>query len=108
MEKYYFNEIDAAITICDNDFKIVYMNNKSKEVFKNSKIGDTILDCHNSKSIEIMNNIKVTKKPNIYSIEKKGIKKIIYQTPWIVNNQVKGLIEFSLIVPKNMPHYKRD
>ncbi|MBQ6268875.1 MAG: PAS domain-containing protein [Bacteroidetes bacterium] len=108
MDNSFFNEIDAAITICDLNFKIVYMNNKSKNTFQNKKIGDDILACHNPHSIEIMNNIISTKKANVYSIDKNGIKKIIYQTPWLENNEVKGLIEFSFVVPVDMPNYKRN
>ena len=46
---------------------------------------------------------------NVYTISKKGKKKLIYQTPWYEDdkNVPAGLVEFSIILPENMPHYDR-
>lgn len=32
---------------------------------------------------------------------------MIYQTPWYDNGELKGLIEFSIILPPEIPHYIR-
>ena len=47
------------------------------------------------------------KKPNVYTIEKNGIKKLIYQSPWFENGEMKGLVELSLEIPFEMPHFIR-
>ena len=39
--------------------------------------------------------------------EKNGVKKLIYQTPWYENGEFMGLVEFSLEIPFEMPHYIR-
>lgn len=44
---------------------------------------------------------------NAYTIEKNGVKKLIYQTPWYENGEFMGLVEFSLEIPFEMPHYVR-
>ena len=52
---------------------------------------------------------------NAYTIEKtladgSKVKKLIYQTPWYEDDAkqiVGGLIEFSIILPEDMPHYDR-
>ena len=44
---------------------------------------------------------------NAYTIEKNGVKKLIYQTPWYENGEFMGLVEFSLEIPFEMPHYIR-
>ena len=42
-------------------------------------------------------------------LPKKGKKKLIYQTPWYEDDKTvpAGLVEFSIILPENMPHYDR-
>ncbi len=46
---------------------------------------------------------------NAYTIEKKGVKKVIYQTAWRrADGSVGGLVEISMIVPDPMPHFVRE
>lgn len=103
---------DGAITVCDENFIITYMNKKSKKTFETvetgSLIGKNLFDYHNENSKMIIRRIKDTKTPNIYTIEKNGVKKLIYQTPVYDNNEFKGLVELSLEIPFDMPHFKRD
>jgi hypothetical protein len=49
-----------------------------------------------------------THQKNVYTIEKNGKKKIIYQTPWMDGDVCKGIVELSLEIPFEMPHFKRD
>ncbi|MDR1346947.1 MAG: hypothetical protein LBJ63_00735 [Prevotellaceae bacterium] len=44
---------------------------------------------------------------NVYTIEKNGQKKLIYQTAWHENGEAKGLIEFSFEIPDKIPHFVR-
>ena len=45
---------------------------------------------------------------NAYTIEKKGIRKMIYQTAWRrEDGTVGGIIELSMPIPAEMPHYVR-
>jgi len=54
---------------------------------------------------------KLTRVENIaVGISKKGKKKLKYQTPWYEDDAkqvVGGLVEFSIILPDEMPHYDR-
>jgi len=43
----------------------------------------------------------------VYTIEKKGIKKLIYQAPWYENGEFSGVVELSIPIPFEMPHYIR-
>jgi len=54
-----------------------------------------------------MQEILETGKPNAYTIEKKGIKKFIYQAAWYDENNEVGLIEFSFEIPFEIPHFDR-
>ncbi|MBR5611017.1 MAG: hypothetical protein IKW65_05805 [Bacteroidales bacterium] len=42
------------------------------------------------------------------TISKKGLRKMIYQTVWRQDGKVAGLVEFSIVLPEEMPHYDRD
>ena len=35
------------------------------------------------------------------------MRKLIYQAPWYEGEEVSGLVEFSLEIPEEMPHYIR-
>jgi hypothetical protein len=48
------------------------------------------------------------RRTNIYTIEKKGVKKLIYQAPWHVNNEYCGFVEIVIDIPASMPHFIRD
>ena len=104
-------ELPAAITICDVDGKIIYLNEKSTETFKDDGgyklIGQNLFACHSNESNEKIKQIIAEQKPNTYTIEKAGKKKLIHQTPWYENGELKGLVEFSIEIPFDMPHHIR-
>ena len=48
-----------------------------------------------------------TGESNVYTIEKAGVKKLIHQSPWYKDGKIAGLVELSLELPAEMPHYVR-
>ncbi len=74
-------ECSIAITICDTSGKILEMNDKSCEVFKNdggkSLIGKNVLDCHPEPARTKLNGLLEARQSNCYTIEKNGKKKLI-------------------------------
>lgn len=104
-------ELDAAITVCDIEGKIIYLNEKAAEVFKDDGgyklLGQNLFDCHSSQSNDKIKQIISERKPNTYTIEKAGKKKLIHQTPWYENGDMKGLVEFSIEIPYEMPNFIR-
>jgi transcriptional regulator with PAS, ATPase and Fis domain len=104
-------EINLAITIMDADGTIIYMNEKSAKTFEKDG-GKELIEkklhlCHTERSNQIISNLLNNKETNAYTIEKNGIKKLIYQTPWYENGTCMGLVEFSLEIPFEMPHFVR-
>ncbi len=107
----WFSEVPFAITVCDEKGVVLEMNEKSALSFSKDGgkdlIGQSLLDCHSEKSrlmiLEMMNSEKV----NIYTIEKQGKKKLIYQCPWYTKGKMCGLVELSLELPDEMPHFVR-
>ncbi|PLX07604.1 MAG: diguanylate cyclase [Marinilabiliales bacterium] len=106
-----FKELPFAVTACDIDGKIIYMNEKSSTTFQKyggeSLIGKSLYDCHNPNSSDKIMEIIQTGEANSYTILKNGVKKLIYQSPWYKAGQIAGLVEISLIIPEDMAHFVR-
>ena len=45
---------------------------------------------------------------NVYTIEKGGVKTLIYQAPWYEEGQRRGLVEIALVLPDPLRHVARD
>ena len=106
-----FEELNVAITVCKADGEIIEMNQKSKTVNlrpgQETLVGQNVLDCHPEPARTKLQGLLDTQAPTVYTIEKNGVKKLIYQTPWYENDKFMGLVEFSLEIPFEMPHYVR-
>ena len=111
MNSKWVKEFPAAITVCDTGGIITEMNEKAAEVFKDDGgydlIGKNIFSCHKDASNERIKQIINERKPNVYSIEKHGKKKLIYQSPWFDKGEMKGLVELSIEIPFEMPNFIR-
>ncbi|MDE6267804.1 MAG: PAS sensor protein [Muribaculaceae bacterium] len=101
------DDVNCAITVCDTEGVILYMNLRSVDTF-GDKTGENLMGCHNPHSRALIAHMIETGESNSYTITKNGRKKVIYQTPWRKGGKVAGLVEISMIVPDDMPHYNRD
>ncbi len=103
-------EMNCAVTVCDTEGVILYMNDKAKETFAShgDLVGQNLMGCHNERSKEIIRQMLETGGCNAYTISKGGRKKMIYQTAWKEEGKVAGLVEISMVIPEEMPHYDRD
>src|SRR5262245_12552836 len=103
----WIKEFPAAVTICDKTGIILDMNDKASKMYEKDGgrqvIGRNILDCHLEQARRKTQALLSTGEKNIYTIEKNGIKKLIYQSPWFINGQYAGLVELALEIPFEMP-----
>ena len=101
--------MNCAVTVCDAEARIVYMNRKSRETYAKhgDLIGKDLMDCHNERSREIIRGLLASGGTNAYTIEKHGVRKMIYQTAFTDGGKVAGLVEISMVIPDEMPHYVR-
>jgi transcriptional regulator with PAS, ATPase and Fis domain len=106
------DEFPGAITVCDDRGIILAMNAKAAQVFEEdggrSLIGTNMLDCHPEPSRSRVAALLKSHQTNVYTIEKKGVKKLIYQAPWFIEGRFAGVVELSLEIPFEMPHFVRD
>ena len=75
-------EMNCAVTVCDKEGIILYMNDKAKETFARhgDLVGKSLMPCHSERSKEIIAHLLETGGVNAYTIDKGGVKKMIYQT----------------------------
>ncbi len=105
-------EFAGAVTVCDPKGIILEMNDQAVKMFQNQGgtklLGSNLLDCHPEAARTKLKQLMSRKQENIYTIEKNGIKRLIYQTPWYAGGQYSGFVEIALVVPSSMPHFVRD
>jgi len=105
-------EFAGAITVCDPDGIILEMNDKALRTFQEqggaALIGTNMLDCHPEPARTKTRELLDSRRTNVYTIEKRGQKKLIYQAPWYQGGQYRGFIEVSLELPAEMPHFIRE
>jgi transcriptional regulator with PAS, ATPase and Fis domain len=111
-EHAWIKEFPAAITVSDPDGIILELNDKAaKSMAKDgglALIGKNMLDCHPDPARGKLERLMDEKKANAYTLEKNGIKKFIYQSPWFKDGRYAGFIELSFEIPFEMPHFIRE
>ncbi len=112
MPKYsWVEQFPGAITVCDVDGVLVEMNDRAAELFRKDGgrglIGSNVLDCHPEPARSKLKRLLETQQTNVYTSEKNGVTKLIYQSPWYVEGEYRGFVEVSLEIPVPMPHFLR-
>jgi transcriptional regulator with PAS, ATPase and Fis domain len=107
----WIKEFGGAITVCDKKGIIIAMNDKAIKTFAKDGgaklIGKNVIDCHPGASKAKLKKMMKRRTVNVYSIEKNGIKKLIYQSPWYKKGKYMGFLEISLKIPFKIPHFIR-
>lgn len=107
----YFKELNIAVTVCDREGKIVDMNDKSRKAYSTSGerelIGKNMLGCHPEPARSMLAGMLENPCTNVYTVEKNGVKKLIYQTPWYEDGVYMGFMELALEVPFEIRHFVR-
>jgi transcriptional regulator with PAS, ATPase and Fis domain len=104
-------EFPAPITVCDAQGVVLYMNLASQRQFANdggaALIGQNLMACHPGESGDKLRALLENPRVNLYTIEKNGRKKMIHQSPWFQDGQFAGLVEMTLELPAEVPHFVR-
>ena len=106
------HEFPAAITVSDAKGTIIEMNAGAVKAFEKDGgeklIGTNVLDCHPEPSRTKLREIMDKHKTNIYTIQKAGVKKLVYQAPWYQDGEFRGVVEIVFEIPFALPHFVRD
>ena len=107
----WIKEFPAAVTVCDENGIILDMNDKAAKTFEKDGgrklIGSNVLDCHSEPARTKTERLLAAREKNVYTIEKNGTKKLIYQSPWYRDGNYAGFVELSLEIPFELPHFIR-
>jgi hypothetical protein len=103
----------GAVTVIGADGTILYLNDKASEAFagrggREALLGKDIMACHGETSRATISALLREGRANSYTIEKGGKRKLIYQAPWFQGGEIAGLVELSLIIPSELPHFVRN
>lgn len=107
--EYDWSNMNCAVTVCNAEGIIIFMNEKARSNYAKygDLVGKNLRECHNERSWEIIRRLLATGGSNAYTIEKKGVHKMIYQSAWFEDGEVKGITEISMEIPAGLPHYIR-
>ena len=104
-------EFPGTITVCDPNGIILEMNAATVNAYQNEGgeklIGTNLFDCHPEPSRTKLRRLMETQQTNVYTIEKKGVKKLVYQVPWYRDGEYCGFVELVMEIPVQMPHFIR-
>ena len=101
------NEYPGSITVCDTKGIILLMNDQAAETFRDfggkKIIGTNLLECHHPASRKKLEDLMQSQQRNIYTVEKNGKRKMVYQCPWYKQGKYAGFVELSFEVPLEIP-----
>jgi PAS domain-containing protein len=104
-------ELPAAVTVCDTEGIILSLNDRACATFEAdggaALIGTNVLACHPEPARTQLATMLREQKTNVYTIEKQGFRKLIFQSPWYENGAYRGFIEIAIPLPAEMPHFVR-
>ncbi len=105
-------ELPGAVNACDEEGIIISLNEAAVRAFADrggeKLLGSSVFDCHPEPARSKLKSLMKSRKKNIYTIQKNGLRKLIYQAPWYANGEYAGYVEFDLEIPWDMPHFNRD
>ncbi len=108
----WLDQIEVIISNCDEHGITTYMNRHGSENFARvggyRLVGESMIDCHpegatRDKFVKLLESQKF----NCYTIERKGKKMLVYQTPLFKDGTFVGYNELIMPIPDTMPHFVR-
>ncbi len=110
-EHSWIHEFPGSITVCDRAGIIVEMNEQSARAYAAqgglALLGKNMLDCHPEPARSKVEQMLKAGEKHIDTVEKDGVKRLIYQTPFFVQGEYAGFMELGLEIPSEIPHFIR-
>jgi transcriptional regulator with PAS, ATPase and Fis domain len=105
-------EFPGMISVCDENGKIMALNNQEAEYFKDQGglklIGTSLYDCHSEESVKMIKAMNELQEQRVYLAEENGQREQVIQSPWYRDGKFAGLVEISVEVQGEIPLIKRD
>ncbi len=104
-------EFPGPVVVSDAGGIIIEMNDKAVEWFASrggkGLVGKSLFDVHLQPSQGKIKDLLEMKEANVYTIERDGVRRLVYQSPWYRDGEFAGLVELLLEVPTEIPHHVR-
>jgi hypothetical protein len=104
-------ELGVAISVCNAKGVMVEMNGRASEAFASyggrTLIGKDLFACHPGASKGKLARLLKSRRTNLYTVEKRGVKKVVIQAPWFRRGRFAGYVEIVAVLPKRVPHFVR-
>lgn len=101
----------AAVTVTDAQGTILEMNERARQTFAKSGggelVGRSVFACHPERAQAKLRELYERHEPHCYTIRKNGQKKVVHQLPWFENGVFGGLVEISVPIADELPHFER-
>lgn len=108
MDAAWLEEFPGSITVCDRHGVILAMNARARAMDPGRNlIGSNLLDCHPEPARSKVVAMLASGERNVYTVEKHGRRKLLYQSPWYEAGAYAGFVELSLELPAELPHFVR-
>jgi|GEM_PF-288164 len=106
-----FEGAQLAVTVCDARGTIVALNPEAARLFEAhgglGLVGSSIYECHSPGSRTTIERLIASGTTHVYSVEKGGVRRLVYQGPWR-RGQKHGVLEVSFVIPRDIPLRMRD
>ncbi len=105
-------EFPGTVSVCDANGVIIDLNDAAIRQFAEKGgaklIGSCIFDCHPEPARSKFKELMQSRRQNIYTIQKDGRRKLVFQTPWYLDGEYAGYLDMTVEIPWEMPHFNRD
>jgi DUF438 domain-containing protein len=108
----WFEHLPCAVTVCDRNYTIRYLNEAAAmanaESGGKALIGKSLLDCHPPRARRTLRKVMASGEPHVFTTERKGVKKMVYEAHWTSGGKVGGMVEVSFQIPRKVRNLVRD
>jgi transcriptional regulator with PAS, ATPase and Fis domain len=103
--------VAVSVVACDTAGVCTYMNERACQLFAKdggrALLGRSLIDCHPEPARSRLLDMLRTPRPNSYTVEKAGKKKLIHQAPFLRDGVFAGVVEIGIDLPDSLPHFVR-
>lgn len=110
-EHEWVREFPGAVIVCDEAGRITELNDRAARSYEpeggRALIGKDLLACHPEPARTKLAALMAERRANVYTIEKSGLRKLVFQAPWFREGRYAGFVEIVFEVPAAIPHFVR-
>ena len=107
----WLEQLPCSMMVCDRKYTILYLNERAAkdhaEDGGRALVGKDLMDCHPPEAQDKLREVLASGIPNVYTIERKGKRKLVYQCQWKKKGRVGGLVQLVIELPPSLPNHKR-